>query len=198
MGTLKVWDGTQWVSLRKKPGPPGAQGPVASAVTPAGAAGGALADVYPNPFVQRVPAGTLLDVQRDQCVDNTFVSIALNTNFMRSGSTPLQIDYSPTVDCWWEVDAFIGGMAKMDVAYHYSYLALYISPSDADGFDSRRVIYTQHNSVQQYGFRQIRHVFNLVGGQNYSCTLKLEGNGGTWQFSQLSYTAFMTGKVWAK
>jgi len=198
MGTLKVWDGTQWASIRKKPGPPGPQGPVASAVTPAGPAGGALLENYPNPVVRRDVAGTLLAVQRDICVDNNWVVIANGAFFMRSGSTPLQITYTPDVDCWWAVDAFVGGIAKDDAAYHYSYLSLNISPNDVDGFDFRQVIYTQHNQVQTYGEREIRHIFNLAAGTTYSCTMSFSANGGTWEYYQASLTCFLTGKAWAK
>lgn len=197
MGTLKVWDGIQWVSLRKKPGPPGPQGPVASAVTPAGAAGGALLENYPNPVVNRVSAGTLLGVQRDICADTGWV-VNSGGYFAKVGAQPLQIAYTPDVDCWWEVDAFVGGIAKDDAAYHYSYLALLISPSDVDGFDSRYVIYTQHNQVQTYAEREIRHIFNLAAGTTYVCNMRHDPNAGTWEYYQTSLTCFLTGKAWAK
>ena len=126
------------------------------------------------------------------------IAETVDANNMRSGSTPLQITYTPDVDCWWAVDAFVGGIAKDDAAYHYSYLSLNISPNDVDGFDFRQVIYTQHNQVQTYGEREIRHIFNLAAGTTYSCTMSFSANGGTWEYYQASLTCFLTGKAWAK
>jgi hypothetical protein len=197
MSNLKVWDGSQWRTLRAVPGPQGPQGPVASAdVSPRGPAGGALTGWYPNPIVNRVVTGGLIEVQEDWATDNNWYPIANNGFFMKIGSTPLQIVNNQTIDTWWEVDAFIGGMQKDDAAYHYSYLALYVAPADMDGLNARRVIYTQYNGVQTHAFRAIRHVFRCAANTQYVCNLKFETNGGTWQHSRIPVSTWLRGKTW--
>ena len=47
-GTLKYWDGTQWVIAQGPPGTAGAQGPAGAGTGPAG---GCLSGTYPNPNV---------------------------------------------------------------------------------------------------------------------------------------------------
>jgi len=143
-------------------------------------------------------AGTLLALQIDRAVDNTWVAIAAGVTFKKTGATPLQISYTPEVPCWWDVTAYIGGLQKDDAAYHYSYGSLVLTPADADGQDTRNVIATQHNTVTPHKHRVVRAVFKLNAGTLYTVQYWHQPNGGTWQFYQASLTAYITGKVWAQ
>jgi hypothetical protein len=193
MGALKVWDGTQWVTISRVPGPEGPQGDVATVLTPAGPAGGALANRYPNPEVSRIAAGTLLATQRVNGPSDTSTSTPVT-----SGTTLLSTTYTPPVDCWWAVECFLGYLSKTDAAYHDCTLNLNLSPADADGWTNRYAIKTQNSGVQQFEHRAIRHIFNLVGGTAYTASMKVTMSGGTWQYSQLWDFLHISGKAWAK
>jgi hypothetical protein len=86
----------------------------------------------------------------------------------------------------------------MDAAYNTCYMNLNLSPADADGWTDRFAIKSQHSGVQQFEHRTIRHVFNLVGGTTYTAAMKIQINGGTWNYNSLWNFEHMTGKAWAK
>jgi hypothetical protein len=193
MGSLKVWDGTQWVAISKQAGPQGAVGAVATILTPAGPAGGDLQGRYPDPEVKRVKAGTLLDVQRDvsSLAANWYNAPASGGNFEPS------LTYTPEVNAWWDVHAQVA-LNKQDAAYHYSYLFLILSPSDMDGYSSGGVIHTQNTSVQTNSWRSIRRLFRLAAGTTYTCVMRFISAGGTWQYHSASHLTFIEAKVWAQ
>jgi hypothetical protein len=194
MGGLKVWDGTQWVLVSRQPGPQGPVGDVATLLTPAGIAGGDLQGRYPNPEVKRVPAGTLLDVQRD------ISTLAANWYAITNGAYfDPALTYRPEVNVWWDVYASCW-FNKQDAVYNYSYLRLELSPADMDGLNQGYCIDTQHSTVQTNSWRIVRRLFRLAAGTTYTAKMQavLTGTSTSWQYHTAAHALFIEGKVWAQ
>jgi len=171
MTALKYWDGTNWVTIGSVPGQAG--------VLATQRKGGALA------------FGT-------QTAGFTAVQNRLYDRGIGAASTlPIEITYTPPVDCYWEVHGHVGEMVKQDANYHYGDVALTITPADADGVtlgaNSRE---TQHSTVQTHMNYQVRKVFRLSAGVKYTAYLSFTPQAGTWAYGLSPGELFIEGKAW--
>ena len=198
MGSLKLWNGSAWVNVSRVPGARGPVGDVATDTSPAGPAGGGLANRYPNPEVNRIAAGTLLDAWRISTGVPIGSAVWVATPAAGQAFPWADFTCTPVVDAWLEVDGMIGLCGKNDAAYHSGYIGLTMVPADADGFGARWTVKTQHSTVQLYEPRTIRHIYNLVGGVTYTVSMLWSAGGGSWQWNNGPHAAFMSGKLWAK
>jgi hypothetical protein len=195
---LKLWNGSAWVNVSRVPGARGPVGDVATDTSPAGPAGGGLANRYPNPEVNRIAAGTLLDAWRLDTGVAAASAVWVATPAAGAAFPWGVFTCTPIVDSWLEVDAVLGLLGKNDAAYHQGYLGLRCAPADVDGFGDRWTVKTQHSTVQLYESRTIRHVYNLVSGTAYTLSMLWSATGGTWQYNNGPHAACMSGKLWAK
>lgn len=198
MSIAKFWDGTTWQAISNMPGPQGPPGPQATGSIPGGPAGGGLVGTYPDPYVLPSSVGGLLAVQRAWGLENAYKAISSGQPFtVNAAGGWLQIFYTPTVECYWEVNASIGILQKTDAAYHYSYAILRCSPADADGFGDARSIEMQHNTNIVHQSRAVSRTYRLSPGVAYNAHVVFESSGGGWQFHTNYQYLWLQGKVWA-
>jgi len=197
---MKVWDGTQWLTVVRPYGSVGPQGPQGVGASPTGPASGDLTGTFPNPGIGRVASGGLLAVQRNWGKGTAYKAFTGNADVTTGDGTDsrLQITYTPTIPVWWDVDASIGIMQKVDAAYHYCYGVLNLSPADADGATTRQVIDSQHSTVQTFVKRSVGTWWRLNAGVAYTCWVAVSPNAGSWSYQQRDDFLWMTGKVFAQ
>jgi hypothetical protein len=119
---------------------------------------------------------------------------------MSVGTTPMRITYTPTVDCWWDVDGSVGYIYKSEIttAYQYFYVLMGLSPADAEGVSAGVGLATQYGSSgQYYSWRTLRRVFRLSANTTYTARLYCSMGGGSWGYYQHSSVLWLCGKAWA-
>lgn len=116
-----------------------------------------------------------------------------------AATLPLQINYTPTVDCNLEASLLVGNTQKVDAAYHAGWMALRLDPADVDGVTQGSFILTGHATVMQHLGAYIERKFKLLGGQPYIIK-GMFGNtsGGTWRYQQTPDSLFLKVKAWAR
>jgi hypothetical protein len=202
VGALKLWDGSAWRTAPSGVGPQGPPGDPSTDYSPRGVAGGGLADMYPNPSINRSVAGTLLNSQSLRGVaGGTWSAIAnnylLSTSGAQNAAPLLQLVYVPPVDAWWTVNCK-SWFNKTDAAYHYGYLCLALSPADQDGLSVVRLIEMQHSTVQTVCWRQARMTWRLAANQSYTCFARFECSGGGWNVMQNDQSMVIDGMAYAQ
>lgn len=115
----------------------------------------------------------------------------------------MQLFWTPPVDAWIEVDAFMGYIKKVDAAYHYLTATLQCPDGalDADGLALvATAIETQHASVNQFAPRYMKiPLFKAVAGRQYQFRVALGGNtGGVWSYYRGIGQLNMSMKAWAR
>ena len=132
------------------------------------------------------PGGAAANVQRKAGTLAGYVTVAYNNNAgtIDDGSGGrMQIVYTPSVPCWWEVTAQAGNVQKLDAAYHYLYGWIMLTPADQDGIFQAYHIVMQHAQVNTYEGRMMKRLFRLAAGVTYTASLVLgQGNGGSWNY----------------
>ena len=144
--------------------------------------------------------GSMIDAQRKVGTGSGYQAIGSGeTIYLGPGAVnPMRLSFTPAVNCWWEVEATVGILQKLDAAYHYAYVYLLLNPADADGQTEFRMIETQHSGVQQYTSRNPSTIYKLNAGIAYTCTAKFEHGGGSWQHHQGNFYLWIQGKAWAR
>lgn len=111
----------------------------------------------------------------------------------------MQIIYTPPVNVWAEVKAFLGYVKKVDSAYHYLAASLMIvGDVDEDGIGSVTELATQHAAVNLFESRVPSREFKLLGGKQYQFRVQLSGQGGVWQYYRGKSQLYMSLKAWAR
>jgi microcystin-dependent protein len=143
------------------------------------------------------PGGSAYSVQR--MVGTTSAYTALPTgNILNGSGQVMQLSITPTVPVWWEVNAFMGLVEKMDANYNYGMLAMTLSPPDQDGVSQAMHYQEQHYSVQLYMGYFARRLFRLATGTAYTVKLTWNCDGGTWQYYPDSARLALEAKAWAQ
>jgi hypothetical protein len=129
--------------------------------------------------------GRLLAVQHIEGSNNAWYALpAGNGQLTRVGATtPLEISYTPPVDCYWDVSLNVM-ITKLDAAYHNAYATIDLSPVDLHGDSGVWQIAIQHNSVDWAWPRLPRRTFWLSRGVSYVARANYSLSGGSWQMHQ--------------
>lgn len=176
MTVAKFWNGASWQTITAIQGPPGPAGPVGPGgllvvQSIFGAAGSYSADIQGN----------------------------VSNNVSIDGSTLMRLQYTPAVNCWWEVYMHMGLVQKKDAAYNYAYGQVLLTPADADGISAFSDVDTQHSTVQTFTSRSLTCLFKLNANTAYTAQAAFGGgNGGTFSYYRDAGRLHMIGKAWAR
>lgn len=111
------------------------------------------------------------------------ITISVTSYSMERGDGVLmQLFYTPPVNCWWDINAHISHVQKLDAAYNYMYLTVGLNTPDADGISTATHLITQHSGVNVFEGRIVRRRFKLVAGTAYSALMTFNTNGGQWSY----------------
>ena len=108
-------------------------------------------------------------------------SVALGTAVyatanLGAGTTPMVFTYTPPVNVFWEVDAWLY-LTKEDANYGYTYCRIVLSPADADGKTSTDAIMGgMHLNVNRYATVRASEKWKLVANTAYTATVQTYGN----------------------
>jgi microcystin-dependent protein len=147
------------------------------------------------------PKGTILNTQSIAGNAEQYNAVAYNnsTAIPRGAGGLMQLTYTPTVPCWWEVTIGCGIVQKTDAAYHYMYRYIYVTPSDQDNQSTAYQLITQHSQVQTYEFAAVTRLFRLAAGTAYTANMVMgAGSGGSWQYHSGAGQLWMSAKAWAQ
>jgi len=142
--------------------------------------------------------GRILGVQKSTGGVNAYATIAAGSYLQAASGIDLAISVTPSVPAWWECYANVGILWKTDAAYHYGYIALMLDKVDQDGNQVAYQQFTQHSTVDVYGYRAPRRIWKLAANTSYQCRVYFTSSGGSWQYHQLNQYLFLEGKYWAQ
>jgi hypothetical protein len=147
--------------------------------------------------------GRLIDVQRmfgTIAAYRAFTATSGTITVDSAGTTPMQLSYTPDVDCWWEVDANVGLIDCTATAYNYLYITQIINIADEDGFTSATSqLMTQRTDVNKYGFRKAIMTWKLAAGNAYIVNVNWSTNAvAGWQYYCSQDRLHIIGKAWAR
>jgi hypothetical protein len=114
------------------------------------------------------------------------------------GANPLQLTFTPQLDCWWEIIASIGLAACDTAAYSLAYGQVILSPVDADGKQGCNYGVTQHSAVNQFEGRSMSRLYKLVAGTAYTVNLAFSPSSGTWRYYCGPDYLSIQGKAWPR
>lgn len=144
-------------------------------------------------------AGSIVSTQRKLGGAESYVAVNYNNSAtVGDGAGGLmQLTITPTQPVWWEVHAHIGIMQKLDVAYHYIYVTVLLTPGDQDAVAAARGIGIQYNGVQTYMSYDPSRIFRLAAGVTYTAGLAIGfGSGGSWQYHAGRDYLWLESKAW--
>jgi len=144
--------------------------------------------------------GSLLAVQSDFGANNAYSSAPGGEYAVKNTGVYLQIDYTPAVNAWWEVEGQI--LMRCDAAaYSGAYSSIKLIGTDADGNANpyRGSDYaTQHSGVNLLLTRFPKAVFKLTAGVAYSARIRHGVDSGTWSHHMGVDYLQLLGKAYAR
>ena len=131
-----------------------------------------------------------------------------------SRTKPLELNYTPPVDCWWEIHLFNAYVRKMEATYHYFDQILQLTagvipaigtPGQQGGYAGRsapaqlaNAYLIQNSAVNAHEYRDVSAVIPLSAGVNYNVMATFSTGGGTWQYYYSPAHLYMDGKAWVR
>jgi hypothetical protein len=112
------------------------------------------------------------------------------------GGALMQIEVTPDVPSWWEVNGHMGYVQKTDAAYGYVYGGVLLSPADEDNQTQALHLLTQHSTVNQFDHRAATRIWRLAAGTRYVASLQLLSMQGTWSVYAGNSQLWIEGKLW--
>ena len=142
--------------------------------------------------------GRILGTQRSYGTNGAYAAATSGADLDTTGAALLQIAITPTVPVFWEVNCCVGSVQKTSAAYDYAYALLHLNVADQDGAQDVGAIFTQHSTVDTFGFRAPKHIFRLPAGGPYTCNVRWSASAGTWNYYQDRSWLWLEGKYWAQ
>jgi hypothetical protein len=93
-----------------------------------------------------------------------------------AAGVPMVMTYTPPVNVWWEVDAWLY-ITKEDAVYGYTYCRLVLSPADANNvWSSDNILGGMHLNVNRYAMVRGSEKYKLNANTAYTCTVQTWGS----------------------
>jgi hypothetical protein len=139
-----------------------------------------------------------LDVQWSQGNNLAYVAIAANAALQRSPGVALRLDYTPAVNCWWEIVAMVGLIDQRAAAVHRSDLTIRCFGTPAPLGSTGLMAGMGRNDQIKYTSRVGTALYELSAGVAYSADVLCQATGGTLFYYQGPSQLLLFGKAWAR